>query len=100
MFCASEGTLLLTYNSSAPLRSQLALRASHDAGKSWTKPLVIAEIEPPSEDEEVYSRQVCYPSVCELENGALRIAWARIEVSSKLQSGVIESALVRLYNDK
>jgi hypothetical protein len=100
LFCASEGTLLLTYNSSAPLRSQLALRASHDAGKSWTKPLVIAEIEPPSEDEEVYSRQVCYPSVCELENGALRIVWARIEVSSKLQSGVIESALVRLYNDK
>ncbi|MEX0612103.1 MAG: sialidase family protein [Pirellulales bacterium] len=99
LFCPLSGRLLLTYNSSEPLRSHLSLCASDDAGKSWTEPLLLARFEPPSEVEEVYSRQVCYPSVCELEDGDLLIVWAKIEVGRKLQSGVIESAIVRLHED-
>lgn len=96
VFCTSEGRLVLTYNSSSPERTELSLRVSDDAGQTWSDPLVIAEVEKPSEGDEVYSRQVCYPSVCELDDGALRIVWADIEVSPKNQSGVIRSALVRL----
>lgn len=96
VFCTSNGRLVLTYNSSAPERSKLSLRVSDDAGKSWSDPLLVAQVEQPAESDDVYSRQVCYPSVCELDDGALRIVWADIEVSPKAQSGVIQSALVRL----
>lgn len=96
IFCTSDGRLVLTYNSSSPERTELSLRVSDDAGKTWSGSLVIAEVEQPAEGDEVYSRQVCYPSVCELDDGALRIVWADIEVSPKIQSGVIRSALVRL----
>lgn len=96
VYCTSDGRLVLTYNSSAPDRTRLSLRVSDDAGKTWSVPLLIAEVQPPAEGDEVYSRQACYPSVCELDDEALRIVWAEIEVSPKVQSGVIRSAQVRL----
>jgi hypothetical protein len=100
LFCTSNGRLVLTYNSSTPDRTQLSLRVSEDAGHTWSEPLLIAEVEPPTEGDEVYSRQVCYPSVCEIDDGALRIVWAEIEVSPTVQSGVIQSALVHLKEKK
>jgi predicted neuraminidase len=100
LFCTSGGRFFLAYNSSAPLRSHLSLRESNDAGKTWSEPLLLSTIEPPKEGEDVYSRQVCYPSVCELEDGNLLIVWAKIEVSPKLHSGVIESAVVSLHDDR
>jgi predicted neuraminidase len=100
LFCTSGGRFFLAYNSSAPLRSHLSLRESKDAGKTWSEPLLLATFEPPKEGEDVYSRQVCYPSVCELENGDLLIVWAKIEASQKLQLGVIESAVVTLHDDR
>lgn len=94
------GRIVLTYNSSAPERTQLSLRVSDDAGKTWSDPLVIAEVQPPADGDEICSRQVCYPSVCELDDGRLRIVWADIEVSPNVQSGVIQSALVRLKENQ
>lgn len=99
VFCTSDGRLVLTYNSSAPERTQLSLRVSDDAGKTWSDALSIAEVAQPVEGDEVYSRQVCYPSVCQLNDGALRVVWTEIEVSPNVQSGIIQSALVRL-NEK
>jgi len=96
VFCTTGARLLLTYNSSAPERTELSMVESVDGGRSWSRPLSLAEIAAPTDDDEVYSRQVCYPSVCELDDGALRVVWAEIEVSPKLQSGIIQSARVRL----
>ncbi|HVT27494.1 MAG TPA: sialidase family protein [Lacipirellulaceae bacterium] len=100
VFCTSGGQLVLTYNSSSPERTQLSLRVSKDGGKSWSALLPLVEVKQPLRDEEVFSRQVCYPSVCELENGRLRIVWADIEMSATRQAGIIKSALVRLYPDR
>lgn len=77
--CTSAGRLVLTDNSSAPERTRLSLRVSEDTGKTWSDALTIADVEQPGEGDEVYGRQVCYPSVCELDDGALRIVWADIE---------------------
>ena len=95
LLCTTSGTLLLTHNPTPPpLRTELTMRASHDEGKSWSAPLTIATAEPGAANEDVWSRQVCYPSVCELGDGTLLVVWARILLSPDKQTGAICSARV------
>jgi hypothetical protein len=97
LLCATTGRLVLTHNpTKPPLRTQLTLRVSSDAGKSWSIPLTVAEVQPPTESEPLWSRQVCYPSVCELSDGTLLVVWARIALGAEHQSGAIDSARIRL----
>lgn len=97
LICTSSGKLVLTHNPTKPrLRTQLTMRFSDDGGRTWSAPLIIAEVAPASDSESVWSRQVCYPSVCELSDGTLLVVWARIEMGVENQSGAIDSARVRL----
>ena len=97
LYYTSDGKLVLTHNPTPPgLRTKLTLRVSKDAGRTWSDPMVLAEVEPTTEDEATWSRQVCYPSVCELPDGVLLVLWADIEISADSQSGVIQSARVHL----
>ena len=96
LFCTSTGKLLLTHNpTKPPLRTQLTMRESDDEGRTWKTPILVAQIEPPTAGDVEWSRQVCYPSVCELPDGTLLLAWARITLSADNQSGVICCARVR-----
>ena len=72
------------------------MRVSEDGGATWSLPLTVAKVAPPADSESVWSRQVCYPSVCELSDGTLLVVWARIESGVEHQSGAIDSARVRL----
>jgi sialidase-1 len=97
LICTSSGKLVLTHNpTKPPLRTELTMRVSENGGRSWSAPLAVAEVAPKTGSESVWSRQVCYPSVCELSDGTLLIVWARIEMGAENQSGAIDSARVRL----
>ena len=97
LICTSSGKLVLTHNpTKPPLRTELTMRVSENGGRSWSAPLAVAEVAPKTGSESVWSRQVCYPSVCELSDGTLLVVWARIEMGVENQSGAIDSARVRL----
>lgn len=97
LICTSRGKLLLTHNpTKPPLRTELTMRQSDDGGQTWSAPLTVAEIEPVTGSEPTWSRQVSYPSVCELPDGTLLVVWARIEMGVERQWGAIDAARVRL----
>lgn len=97
LICTSAGKIVLTHNpTKPPLRTELTMRVSDDGGRTWSAPLTVAEIEAATDSQTVWSRQVCYPSVCELPDGSLLVVWARIELGVENQSGTIDSARVRL----
>ncbi len=97
LICASNGKLVLTHNpTKPPLRTELTMRVSDDGGRTWSAPLTVAEVKPNVDSEPKWSRQVCYPSVCELSDGTLLVVWARIALGAEHQSGAIDSARVRL----
>jgi predicted neuraminidase len=97
VICTSNGKLVLTHNpTKPPLRTELTLRISEDGARTWSEPLVVAEVEPPTDEDAVWSRQVCYPSVCELSDQLLLIVWAHIELGRDHQTGIVCSARVRL----
>ena len=91
------GDLVLIHNpSEPPTRTPLTLRISADAGRTWGEPLVLDK----TEDDKsggIWSRQVCYPSAVELEDGTLAVTWAKLEIGNRHQSGVIHYARVRLH---
>ena len=96
LFCTSSGKLVLTHNpTKPPLRTELTTRVSDDGGRTWSEPLTISEVDP-TNSELLWSRQVCYPSVCELSDGMLLVVWARIALGAENQSGAIDSARIRL----
>jgi predicted neuraminidase len=89
----NDGRLLLTHNpTKPPLRTQLTSRVSADEGATWGEPVEIASVKPAGEDEEVYSRQVCYPSATQLPDGSVVVVWAEISISPTEQYGNIHSA--------
>ncbi len=104
LFRHSSGKLVLTHNPGpVPLRTELTLRVSRDDGATWSDPVVLAKVEAPEQTpaaddapDVVWSRQVSYPSVCELPGGELVVVWGLIEMSSASQSGIIHAARVRL----
>lgn len=91
-----DGRLLLTHNpSKPPLRTPLTMRVSTDEGQSWHEPTEIASIEPPKPGDEVWTRQVSYPSAIELPDGTVIAVWGEISISNSEQSGIIHCARVR-----
>ena len=93
----SGGYLALTHNpSKPPVRTPLTIRLSGDKGKNWGEPLQLAKIEVPAPEEEVFGRQVTYPSAVELPDGSLFVVWTQIEMSPSMQSGIIQAAKVKL----
>lgn len=92
-----DGRIVLTHNASRPpLRTLLTLRISGDDGVSWGDALTLAEIAAPGENEQIWGRQVTYPSVAELANGDLVAVWAEIALGNRVQYGNIHSASVRV----
>lgn len=92
----SDGRLVLTHNpTQPPLRTSLTVRVSNDEGKTWAEPTEIASVPAPAENDEVYSRQVAYPSAIEMPDGSAMIVWTEISISPAHQSGKIHWARVR-----
>lgn len=93
----ADGRLALTHNpTKPPLRTSLTIRFSSDEGKSWGEPLEIARVDAPAENDEVYSRQVAYPSAIQLPTGDLIVVWTEISVAPSAQSGKIKWARIHL----
>jgi hypothetical protein len=94
----SDGRIVLTHSESPPpLRSPLTVRISADNdGQKWGPPLLVDEVPRPEEGGTVWSRQVTYPSACQLEDGTVVIVWAKLEASPDSQWGIIESARLRV----
>lgn len=93
----SDGRLALTHNpSKPPVRTPLTIRISTDEGATWGEPLELAKVEVPGENDEVYSRQVAYPSAIELPEGDVFVVWTRISISPTEQAGTICWARVRV----
>jgi BNR repeat protein len=92
-----DGRIVLTHDAcKPPMRTPLTLRVSRDDGASWGEPLTLAEVAVPGKDEEIWGRQVTYPSVAELADGALVIVWSEIVLGNRVQYGDIRSARVRV----
>jgi len=89
-----DGRLLLTYNSVPPDRTHLSIRLSEDDGVTWGEPLLLAQTDEATDEDEFWSKQVCYPSAVELPDGVVVVVWADIELSRLWQPGVIQSARV------
>lgn len=71
------------------------MRASTDGGETWGEPLLLAENPMPEPGGRVFTRQVSYPSVTELEDGTLVVVWTRIQIGPEIQRGVIYCARVQ-----
>jgi predicted neuraminidase len=100
LFSTRSGLLVLTHNTSPPpFRTPMTMRVSRDDGITWTEPLILAEVVLPVSGDPIWSKQVSYPSVTQREDGALVVVWTRIAMSGTLQTGVIESAVVRLAGE-
>jgi sialidase-1 len=92
-----NGELILVHNDSKPpARTNLTLRSSRNDGRSWGEPLTVAEVTLPKESDLVWGKQVSYPSVTELADGALVVVWTRIVLSDREQYGDIWSARIRI----
>lgn len=92
-----DGRLALIHNpTKPPLRTSLTIRFSTDEGQTWGEPLELAKVEAPPENDEVYSRQVAYPSAIQLPSGDVFVVWTQISISPSVQSGKICWARVRL----
>ncbi len=87
-----DGTLVLTYNPGPdPLRFPLHMRVSHDEGKTWSEPTLLAD-----RPAKVGGWSVCYPALTELPDGSLVAIWAQIKSSPGELYGDIHSARIVL----
>ncbi len=92
----SDGRVLLTHNAcKPPKRTPLTMRVSSDAGDTWGEPLVLATAKYPTDEEAVFNRSACYPSVTELSDGVVLVVWTEIEIESTRQLGIIHAARVQ-----
>ena len=92
LLCTRDGTLVLTSNPGpVPLRFPLLLRTSHDEGKTWSEPTLLAD-----RPQKVGGWSTCYPSLTELPDGTLMALWAQIKSSPDELYGDIHSARIFL----
>jgi predicted neuraminidase len=97
LWTTSEGRVVLTHNpTKPPQRTEMTMRVLKEDGKTWSEPLTMAKVNPPTEDEAIWDRQISYPSVCELPDGTLLAVWAFIEQGGDTQRGEIHSARIHL----
>lgn len=95
LFHLADGRIVLTHDECpASQRTRLTMRVSADDGETWGAPLTLAQTGESRPQEEIWDREVTYPSVTQLADGTLVVVWARIELSPQVQRGVIESARV------
>lgn len=94
LLCTRDGTLVLTHNPGPdPLRFPLHIRLSHDEGRTWSEPTLLAD-----RPAKVGGWSICYPSVAELPDGTLIAVWAQIKNSPGELSGDIHAARIKLRN--
>jgi len=92
LLCTRDGTLVLTHNPGpTPLRFPLHIRLSHDEGKTWSEPTLLAD-----RPAKVGGWSVCYPTLTELADGTLAAIWAQIKSSPGELHGDIHSARIVL----
>lgn len=97
LFRMEDGGLVLTHDESPPpFRSPLTVRVSEDDGESWSEPFNLAAVPRPQQGDAIWGRQVTYPSVTQLHEGAMVMVWARIVLGDDEQWGDIQSARVRI----
>lgn len=100
LFRLADGRIALTRDEcAASKRTLLTMRISADDGNTWGEPLSIAELKDPPDNKDLWSQEVCYPSVTQLPDGSLIVVWAWIEMSPDFQRGVIESARIAVPRD-
>ncbi|MBK8035705.1 MAG: exo-alpha-sialidase [Verrucomicrobiaceae bacterium] len=94
LLCTRDGTLVLTSNPGpVPHRFPLHLRLSHDEGKTWSEPTLLAD-----RPQKVGGWSICYPALTELPDGSLVAIWAQIKNSTGELYGDIHSARITLKN--
>ncbi len=94
-FHLADGRIVLTHDECpASQRTRLTMRVSADDGETWGAPLILAQTSESRPQDEVWDREVTYPSVTQLADGTLVVVWTSIELSPDVQRGVIESARV------
>ena len=92
LLCTRDGTLVLTSNPGpVPHRFPLHLRLSHDEGKTWSEPTLLAD-----RPQKVGGWSICYPALTELPDGTLVAIWAQIKNSTGELFGDIHSARIVL----
>lgn len=97
IFRLRDGRILLTLNESAPnVRTPLVMRVSSDDGATWSDPVTLATTKIPQPGDEVWAREVSYPSVTELKDGSVVVVWANLVISDSEDYGDIEAARVRI----
>jgi predicted neuraminidase len=97
IFRLSDGRLLLTLNESAPnIRTPLVVHISSDDGLTWSAPLSLAAIPIPKAGDDVWAREVSYPSVAQLKDGTVVAVWTKLSFSNTEQYGDIEAARLRI----
>lgn len=95
LFRTKAGQVLLAYNNcKPPARTPLALRLLDQKTMKWSEPIEIAHA--PAPGKEVWSSQVSYPSITELNDGTLVVVWTEISLAPLAQSGKIRAARIRL----
>lgn len=94
LFRLADGRIVLTHNAAKSVRTPLTTRISSDGGKTWGEPLVLADVPVPSKNDEVWSRQVSYPSATALDGKTLLVVWGELYLSATEQYGDIHSATV------
>ncbi len=83
-----DGLLVLTHNPGpTPLRFPLVVRLSHDDGATWGEPFTLAD-----RPEKTPGWQTSYPSMIELPDGTLLVAWTEIRSHDKRAFGDIRCA--------
>lgn len=96
LFRTKRGRVILAYNASKPpLRTPLVLCALDQSTMKWGEPTKVAEVPVPAAGDNVWSRQVSYPSIAELSDGTIVVVWTEISLSPDEQSGIIRAARVR-----
>lgn len=97
IFRLHDGRLLLTLNESAPnVRTPLVMRVSSDEGATWSAPVSLASLPVPKEGDEIWAREVSYPSVAQLKDGTVVVVWTRLNFSDTVQYADIEAARVHI----
>jgi predicted neuraminidase len=94
IFRLSDGRIVLTHNAAKSVRTPLTTRVSADGGKTWGESVVIAEVPVPGPNDEVWGRQVSYPSVTALDARTILVVWGELYLSATEQYGDIHSATV------
>jgi len=96
LFSLKDGLLLLAHNDSPSVRSPLTLRLSVDAGQTWQAPIELAAVSIPTSGDEVWSREVSYPSIAVNRRGQVVVVWANLTISDTEQYGDIESMVLEI----